>query len=55
MLFRSPETRRLIEVVPEDKEKAEETFELLLGKGVSDRREYIEQHGHKYVDMMDVI
>lgn len=51
----NPETRRLIEVVPEDKEKAEETFELLLGKGVSDRREYIEQHGHKYVDMMDVI
>ncbi len=51
----NPETRRLIEVVPEDKEKAEETFELLLGKGVSDRREYIELHGHKYVDMMDVI
>jgi DNA gyrase subunit B len=51
----NPETRRLIEVIPEDKATAEETFELLLGKGVADRREYIEEHGHKYVDMLDVV
>ncbi|NLV98544.1 MAG: DNA topoisomerase [Clostridiaceae bacterium] len=51
----NPESRRLIEVVPEDKEIAEEAFELLLGKGVADRREYIEDHGHKYVDMLDVV
>ncbi|NLC90010.1 MAG: DNA topoisomerase, partial [Clostridiaceae bacterium] len=51
----NPVSRRLIEVVPEDKATAEKTFELLLGKDVADRREYIEDHGHKYIDMLDVV
>lgn len=50
----NPETRRLIEVVPETKDIAEETFELLLGKSVVERRAYIENHGHEYVDMLDI-
>ncbi|MDD4542109.1 MAG: toprim domain-containing protein, partial [Eubacteriales bacterium] len=51
----NPETRRLIEVVEENNGNAEKTFELLLGKGVADRREYIELHGHEYIDMLDVV
>lgn len=37
----NPETRRLIQVVIDDFEEADETIELLMGKNVAPRCEFI--------------
>ncbi len=50
----NPETRRLIQVVPDDVLKTEEFFDLLLGDNLSGRKIHIEQNGHKYLEMIDV-
>lgn len=50
----NPETRRLIKVMPEDVEKTEEFFNLLLGDNLKGRKAYIKDNGHKYLDMIDV-
>lgn len=49
-----PETRRLIKVTPEGVEETAEMFDVLLGDNLSGRKEYIEENGHKYLDMLDV-
>jgi len=51
----NPETRRLIQVVPDDIKKTEEFFDLFLGDNLPGRKSYIEEHGHKYLDMIDVM
>ncbi|WP_058485711.1 DNA gyrase/topoisomerase IV subunit B [Defluviitalea phaphyphila] len=51
----NPETRRLIKVIPDDIEKTKEIFEILLGDKLNERKEYISQYGHNYLDEMDVI
>ena len=51
----NPETRRLIKVMPSDIEKTQEVFELLLGDNLTGRKEYIAEHGHEYIDMLDVM
>lgn len=51
----NPETRRLIKVMPEDVERTREVFELLLGDNLSGRKEHIAEHGHEYIDMLDVM
>lgn len=50
----NPATRRLIQVTMEDVEKANEYFELFLGNNVDNRREFIAEHGHKYIDVTDL-
>ena len=51
----NPETRRLIKVMPEDAEKTQETFDLLLGDNLSGRKEHISENGYKYIEMIDVM
>lgn len=50
----SPETRRLIKIMPDDAERTEFMFELLLGDNLQGRKAYIEENGSKYIDMIDV-
>ncbi|MDE6181598.1 MAG: DNA topoisomerase [Eubacteriales bacterium] len=50
----NPETRKLVQVLPEDVKKTQEMFEMLLGDNLKGRKEYIEQYGHKYIDLTDV-
>lgn len=50
----NPETRRLIKVVPDDLERTDQVFDLLLGDNLQGRKEFIETNGYKYLDMLDV-
>ncbi|AKQ08440.1 DNA topoisomerase [Bacillus phage PBC2] len=50
----NPETRRLIQIKPDDFEETMKTFELFLGDNLEGRKEYIENNLHKYVeDVLD--
>ena len=51
----NPETRRLIQIMPEEKDRMFNTFNLLLGDDLAGRKQYIADHGHKYMDMLDVV
>ncbi|NLA74364.1 MAG: DNA topoisomerase, partial [Deltaproteobacteria bacterium] len=50
----NPETRRLIKVLPDDIETTQEYFDILLGDNLQGRKDYISEHGHEYMDMLDV-
>lgn len=50
----NPNTRRLIEVLPEDFEKTQQMFNLLLGDNLKGRKEFIEEFGYKYIDLSDI-
>lgn len=50
----NPETRRLIKVMPDDVDKTEQYFDVLLGDNLAGRKQFIEEHGGKYLDMLDV-
>lgn len=50
----NPETRRLIKIVPDDIEKTERVFDLLLGDNLQGRKNFIEENGMRYMDMIDV-
>ena len=50
----NPETRRLIKVLPDDVEQTQQFFDILLGDDLQGRKDYISEHGHKYLDMLDV-
>ena len=54
MTTMSPETRRVIRVLPEDAEETARVFDLLLGDNLSGRKDYIAENGYKYLDMIDV-
>jgi len=49
-----PDSRRLIKVLPDDMEATEAMFDLLLGDNLQGRKDYIEQNGNKYLEMIDV-
>ncbi|MGE4283178.1 MAG: type IIA DNA topoisomerase subunit B [Clostridia bacterium] len=49
-----PETRKLVQVLPEEVERTQEVFELLLGDNLQGRKDFIAEHGYKYIDMTDV-
>ncbi|NLK98588.1 DNA gyrase/topoisomerase IV subunit B [Defluviitalea saccharophila] len=51
----NPETRRLIQILPDDIELTKEIFEMLLGDRLTERKNYISEFGHLYLDHMDVI
>jgi DNA gyrase subunit B len=50
----NPESRRLIKIVPDDIEKTELMFDLLLGDNLQGRKSFIEENGGRYMDMIDV-
>ncbi len=50
----NPKTRRLIQVTSEDLENDKEMFDTLLGEDLQSRKEFIAEHGHKFMDMLDV-
>lgn len=50
----NPDTRRLIKVMPEDEEETRKVFDLLLGDDLQGRKDFIEEHGHNYIEMVDV-
>lgn len=50
----NPETRRLIRVLPEEARRTSEWFDLLLGENLSARKVFIEQNGHRFLDMLDI-
>ncbi|MCL2284821.1 MAG: toprim domain-containing protein, partial [Firmicutes bacterium] len=49
----NPETRRLIQVIPDDAKKTAEMFEMLLGDNLRGRKEFIEEFGHLYIDLSE--
>ena len=54
MTTMNPETRRLIQVMPEDAAKTAQVFDLLLGDDLSGRKEHIALHGHEYLELADI-
>lgn len=49
----NPQTRRLIEVFPENMEEVKQTFELLLGDNLQGRKDFIATSGHKYIEVAE--
>lgn len=50
----NPETRKLVQILPEDADNTKYIFEMLLGDNLKGRKEYIEENGYKYIDLTDV-
>ncbi|MGL5676886.1 MAG: DNA gyrase/topoisomerase IV subunit B [Cellulosilyticaceae bacterium] len=50
----NPESRRLIQVMPEDAERTQHMFELLLGDNLAGRKAFIAEEGHQYLDLADM-
>lgn len=46
----SPETRKLVKVMPSDAQEALECFEMFLGDNLVGRKEYIEENLHLYLN-----
>lgn len=50
----NPQTRRLIQIMPEDAKATEEMLDLLLGDNLAGRKEFISDNGSKYIDLTEV-
>ncbi|MCR4645406.1 MAG: DNA topoisomerase [Oscillospiraceae bacterium] len=50
----NPETRRLIQVMPDDPARMEEMFNLLLGDDLQGRKDFVAQYGGDYIELVDV-
>lgn len=50
----NPQSRRLIQVVPDEARATFAMFDLLLGDNLAGRKTHIEQNGHLYLDMLDI-
>ncbi|MCL2350488.1 MAG: toprim domain-containing protein, partial [Defluviitaleaceae bacterium] len=51
----NPATRKLVQVLPEDIEKTRQMFDVLLGDNIKGRKQFIEDHGSRYLEMIDVV
>lgn len=51
----SPESRRLVKIVPDEDQITKETFDLLLGDDIKNRKEFIEEFGENYINQIDEI
>ena len=49
-----PETRRLIEIEPENEKDTETMFNILLGDNLSERKKYIAENGENYIEQIDI-
>ena len=50
----SPETRRLIKVMPDDVAATAQMFDILLGDNLQGRKDFISENGYKYLDDVDL-
>lgn len=50
----NPETRRIIQVLPEDAAATAQMFDMLLGDDLQARKDYIAEYGGDYLDMADI-
>lgn len=50
----NPDTRRLIQILPEEARKTAEKFDMLLGDNIIARKAFIEEFGHLYLEELDV-
>ncbi|OOB79882.1 MAG: DNA topoisomerase [Epulopiscium sp. Nele67-Bin001] len=50
----NPQTRRLIQVMPENEHLTKKTFDLLLGDNLQGRKEFIAESGYQYLEMADM-
>ncbi|MDL2287607.1 DNA topoisomerase [Eubacteriales bacterium OttesenSCG-928-G02] len=50
----NPATRRLLQVKIEDEAKAMEIFDILVGNNIDARKDYIAEHGFKYLPTSDI-
>lgn len=48
-----PATRRLIRIMPEDEQKTYDMFDVLLGDNITGRKDFIANHGAKYINLAD--
>ncbi len=51
----NPETRKLIQVEPDDIIKTQKMFDILLGDNLKGRKDFIEEYGYKYIDMSEIV
>lgn len=49
-----PDSRRLIRVMPDDSEQTQAFFDLLVGDNLQGRKDFIAEHGHEYLEMLDI-
>ena len=54
MTTMNPETRRLIKVMPEGVERTAHYFDMLLGDGLNERKNFIAENGARYLDLADI-
>ncbi len=50
----SPESRRLIKVSSDDPSHTQIVFDRLLGDDIDGRKKFIEEHGHEYIEFLDL-
>lgn len=50
----NPETRKLIQILPDEMEATMNMFDLMLGDNLQGRKNFIEENGSKYLEMIDV-
>ncbi len=50
----NPATRRLVKVNPTDALETAQVFDVLLGDDLDGRKRIIAEHGHEYLDMLDL-
>ena len=50
----NPETRRLITVSPTDVDKTRWMFDVLLGNDLEGRKDFIKEHGSRYLETADI-
>lgn len=50
----SPDTRRLVRVLPDEAKEMANMFDLLLGDNLQGRKKYIEDFGHEYLEKIDI-
>jgi DNA gyrase subunit B len=50
----NPVSRKLIQVLPEEVVETQEMFDILLGENLSGRKGFIEEHGERYLDLLDI-
>ncbi|ONI46441.1 hypothetical protein AN641_00230 [Candidatus Epulonipiscioides gigas] len=50
----NPDTRRLIQVMPQDREQTKKKFDLLLGDNLQGRKEFIKNSGYQYLELADM-
>lgn len=49
-----PDSRKLIQVSPSDVEQTQVIFDVLLGDDLQGRKDFIEEHGNRYIELMDI-